>query len=156
LALEAAKAAAEGKPMQEIVDMVNEMATRTYVFAALETLDFLRRSGRMNGAVAALGNALKIKPLLKMNRGEPTAERVRTHKRAVERLIDLVTELGPLQEISLVHTNAAQGAQNLYRQAKHLFPANGEPLSVDVTPVLGANIGPGVIGFTCVAASKEG
>ena len=141
--------------MAEIISMLEETTTRTYVFAALETLEYLRRSGRMNGAVAALGNALKIKPLLKMNRGEPTAERVRTQKRAIERLIELVTELGPLEEIALVHTNAAHAAENLFRHARHLFPGIEKPLMVDVTPVLGANIGPGVYGFTCIAAPKE-
>lgn len=152
LVREAAKAAAEGQSMVEIVSMLKEMTARTYVFAALESLEYLRRSGRMNAAVAAFGNALKIKPLLKMNGGEPTAERVRTQKRATERLIELVTELGPLEEIALVHTNAAQSAENLYQQAKFLFSPNKNLLRVDVTPVLGANIGPGVVGFACVVA----
>ena len=106
----------------------------------------------MNGAVAAIGSALKIKPILTMNRGEPGAERVRTQRRAIERLIEMVTALGPLEQIALVHTNAQHAAEQLYQKARHLFPENGKPLMVDVTPVLGANIGPGVIGFACVAA----
>ena len=155
LVRDAARAAAEGKTMDEILGMLADKTSRTYVFAALETLEYLRRSGRMNAAVAALGNALRIKPLLKMNQGQPTAERVRTHKRALERLIELVSELGPLEELALVHTNAAQAAENLYHKARHLFPEAGKPLSVDVTPVLGANLGPGVVGFTCVAAARQ-
>jgi DegV family protein with EDD domain len=155
LVRDAAQAAAEGKTMAAILEMLAEKTTRTYVFAALETLEYLRRSGRMNAAVAALGNALRIKPLLKMNQGQPTAERVRTHRRALERLIELVTELGPLEELALVHTNAIHAAENLYRKARHLFPVVGKPLSVDVTPVLGANLGPGVVGFTCVAAGRQ-
>ena len=106
-------------------------------------------------AVAAIGSALKIKPILTMNRGDPGAERVRTQRRAIERLIEMVTELGPIEQIALVHTNAAQDAEKLYQQARHFFSATGKPLMVDVTPVLGANIGPGVVGFTCVAAKGE-
>ena len=156
LAVAAAKAAAEGMTVDEIIPILEDQASRTYVIAALDTLEFLKRSGRMNGAVARLGNLLKIKPLLIMNAGEPTAERVRTRQRAISRMIEFVSALGPLEEIALVHTNAAKGAKDLYRQARNLFPDSSEPLSVDVTPVLGANIGPGVIGFAVIAAKKVG
>ena len=60
--------------------------------------------------------------------------------------------LQPLEQLALVHTNAPQEAQTLYQRAKHLFPTPEEPLSVDVTPVLGTHIGPGVVGFTCITA----
>jgi DegV family protein with EDD domain len=155
LVLEAAKAAAEGQTMEEIISTLKEQTSRTYVFAALDTLEFLRRSGRMNTVVARLGSLLQIKPLLKMNAGEPSGERVRTRQRAIERLIQLVTDLGAIEKLALVHTNAPKAAQELYQRARHLFPVDEAPLSVDVTPVLGANIGPGVIGFACIAAGKS-
>lgn len=150
LALAAAQAAETGRSMTELIQLVEERTRRTHVFAALETMEFLRRSGRMSGVVTRLGNLLRIKPLLKMNCGEPTAERVRTHKRALARLIQLVNDLGPLEQLALVHTNARQAAGELYRQARHLFPTDEKPLMVDVTPILGAHLGPGVVGFTCV------
>ena len=87
-----------------------------------------------------------------MHDGEPTAERVRTRERAIQRVIDFVEELGPLEQLALVHTNAPQAAQDLYHRANHLFPSQEEPLSVDVTPVLGTHIGPGVVGFACITA----
>jgi fatty acid-binding protein DegV len=65
-------------------------------------------------------------------------------------LIELVDDLGPLENIALVHTNAPAAAQQLYQRARHLFSDEGIPLSVDVTTVLGANLGPGAIGFTCI------
>ena len=89
-----------------------------------------------------------------MHAGEPTGERVRTRERAIARLIQLVEDLGTIEKLALVHTNAPQAAQELYQRARHLFPGDEAPLSVNVTPVLGANIGPGVIGFTCIAAGK--
>lgn len=152
LVLEAAKAAAKGLKMDEIITMLNEQTSRTYVIAALDTLEYLRRSGRMNTVVARLGSILQIKPLLIMHAGEPTAERVRTRARALERVIEFVSELGPLEQLALVHTNAPQEAQDLYQKAKYLFKNQEEPLSVDVTPVLGTNIGPGVVGFACITA----
>jgi fatty acid-binding protein DegV len=72
----------------------------------------------------------------------------------MKRVIQFVSDLGPLEQLALVHTNAPQEAQFLYHQAKHLFPNQEEPLSVEVTPVLGANIGPGVVGFACIIAEK--
>jgi DegV family protein with EDD domain len=154
LVMEAVKAAEQGRSMEEIVALLEEQTSRTYVFAALDTLEFLQRSGRMNAVVARLGSLLQIKPLLTMHAGEPTGERVRTRERAIQRLIQMATELGAIEKMALVHTNAPQAAQELYQRAKHLFPDEEEPLSVDVTPVLGANIGPGVIGFTCIASRK--
>ena len=154
LVLSAAKAAADGLSLDEIIAMLEDQTSRTYVIAALDTLEFLKRSGRMNAVVASLGSMLQIKPLLIMHAGEPTGERVRTRERALKRVIQFVSDLGPLEQLALVHTNAPQEAQFLYHQAKHLFPTQEEPLSVDVTPALGANIGPGVVGFACIIAKK--
>jgi DegV family protein with EDD domain len=155
LVLKAAQAAAAGHSAAEIVAMLEEQASRTYVFAALDTLEFLRRSGRVNGFQSGVGNLLNIKPLLKMHGGEPASERVRTRKRALQRVIDLVNDLGPVEQLALVHTNAPEEAEGLRQQARHLFPEGQVPLSVDVTPVIGAHIGPGAVGFACVAARAK-
>ena len=155
LAVTAAKAAAEGIQVSEIISMLEDKTTRTYVIAVLDTLEYLKRSGRMNSVVARLGSMLKIKPILIMNSGEPTGERVRTRDRAINRIIQFLNDLGELERIALVHTNAPEKAQELYQQSKHLFPSDIEkPLSVDVTPVLGTNIGPGVVGFACITAKE--
>jgi DegV family protein with EDD domain len=150
----AAKAAAEGHSMDEIIPLLEEQISRTHVFAALDTLEFLRRSGRMNRVMAGLGSVLQIKPLLKMYDGEPTAERVRTRKRATERLISLLSDLVPLEQVALVHTQAPDRAEDLRQRVQHLLP-EGEVPSMDITPVIGAHIGPGAVGFACVTARKR-
>lgn len=152
LVLAAAKAARQGMSIPEITGLLRELTSRTYVIAALDTLEYLKRSGRMNGAIANFGNLLNIKPILKMHEGEATAERVRTRKRALNHIVEFVRNLGPLEQIALVHTNAPQEATYLYQNSKDLFSGSETPLSVNVTPVLGANIGPGVVGFSCIAA----
>jgi DegV family protein with EDD domain len=151
LVLAAAKAAAKGRSMDEIISLLEEQVSRTHVFAALDTLEFLRRSGRMNRVMAGLGTMLQIKPLLKMYDGNPTAERVRTRNRATKRLINLLSDLLPLEEVALVHTHAPDRAEALRQQVQHLLP-EGEIPSVDITPVIGAHIGPGAAGFACVTA----
>lgn len=154
LVVTAAKAAAEGRSMDEIIALLEEQISRTHVFAALDTLEFLRRSGRMSWAVARLGNLLRIKPLLRMYDGNPTAERVRTHKRAIQKLVSWLSDLIPLEQVALVHTHAPHRAQHLLQQAQHLLP-EGEALSVDITPVFGVHLGPGAVGFACVTAQGE-
>ena len=150
----AAKAAAEGRARDEIIAAVKEQGLRTHVFAALDTLEFLRRSGRMNRALAAVGKWLQMKPLLKMHDGNPTAERVRTTEAAIQRLVALLEEQTPLESVALVHTHAQDKAQTLLEQTRHLLPA-GEVLSMDITPVFGTHLGPGAAGFACVTARKE-
>lgn len=147
----AAQAAENGLPMEEILAILKDQSSRSYVFAALDTLEFLKRGGRMNSVMAGLGSLLQIKPILTMHDGKPGAERVRTKERALQRLIEMTAELGELEQLALVHTNAGEEAVALWQQAKHLAPDLVTPLSVDVTPVLGAHLGPGAVGFACTS-----
>lgn len=151
LARTAAQAAAAGRSMQEIVARLGEQRQRTHVFAALDTLEFLRRGGRVSRLVATLGSWLKTKPLLKMHDGTARAERIRTTKAAFERLMVLLREQLPLESVALVHTHALEKAKELRLRAQDLLP-NKEILSVDVTPLFGAHLGPEAVGFVCVGA----
>ncbi|MGD8996482.1 MAG: DegV family protein [Anaerolineae bacterium] len=155
LVLAAAKAAAAGHSIGEIVGLLKDKMLRTHVFAALDTLEFLQRSGRMSWAVSKLGSVLRIKPLLKMHDGDPQIERVRTGTRAVARMMELVQDLGPLEELALIHTHAPEKLELLYQKAKHLFPKPETPLRAEVTPVIGTHVGPGAVGFACVAAGER-
>ena len=148
--LEAARAAAKGMPKEDILALLDNLSSRTYVFAALDTLEYLKRSGRMNAFMANLGSILQVKPILTMHAGSPGAERVRTKEKSINRLIELVEELGPIEKVALVHTNAQSEAADLWQKASHLFVDQDMPLSIDVTPVLGAHLGPGAVGFTCI------
>jgi DegV family protein with EDD domain len=154
LAQAAAEAAAEGQTMDKIMTLLEGQRQRTHVFAVLDTLEYLRRSGRMNRVMATLGSWLHIKPLLKMNDGTATAEKIRTATAAIERLLALLEERLPLERVALVHTHAVEKAQELRRQARHLLPG-GDLLSVDITPVFGTHLGPGAVGFVCVTASES-
>jgi DegV family protein with EDD domain len=149
----AAQAAASGSLLPEIIALVNDLKTRSYVFAALKTTEFLHRSGRVSGFQNSLGNLLQIKPLLKMHNGKPESEKIRTSAKAIRRLIELLSEVSPIEKLALVHTNDYEGVQTLWQQTRHFFPDIHDPIAVNVTPVIGAHIGPGVVGFACVAAA---
>jgi DegV family protein with EDD domain len=146
----AAILAAEGRSLSEITSSLNEQIKRSHVFAALDTLEFLRRSGRMNGVVAGLGSFLQLKPILTMYDGKPDAVRVRTRSRATERLLDLLRGAGALERVAIVHTHASDRVAELREKAAHLLPQDGI-MAVDITPVIGAHIGPGAVGFAAVA-----
>jgi DegV family protein with EDD domain len=148
----AADAVAEGRSMGEIMARLEDLSSRTYCFAALDTVEFLRRSGRLTRFQWALASVLQIKPLLKMNHGDYDMERVRTRKAALDRVVELLGELGPIEELALVHTHAPEEAEALARQAGHLIPAGAASLSAEVTPVIGTHIGPGAVGFIAVQA----
>ena len=150
--LAAGQAATEGRSLSEILSMLEEQIRRTHVFAALDTLEYLKRSGRMNFAISALGTLLQIKPFMKMYNGEPTAERVRTRKGAMKRLVEMLREYGPYEKVALLHSHALQRAQEFLQEVRGLLP-EGDIWVEEITPVLGAHIGPGVIGFACI--SKE-
>lgn len=148
----AAKAAEAGRSLGEVIETVKEMGQRTHLFAALDTLEFLQRSGRMNWAVSKIGSLLKIKPLLTMHDGDPDVHQVRTTRRAMQRLLDMLADLAPLEKVALVHTHAPEKIEKLRERARDLFPRGTEPIEAEVTPVIGAHIGPGAAGFTCVSA----
>ncbi|MBN1437880.1 MAG: DegV family protein [Anaerolineales bacterium] len=148
--LRAAELAAQGRTMAEILAELEKQIARTHVFAALDTLEFLRRSGRMNFALATIGTILQVKPFLKMYDGEPTAERVRTRSGAMKRLIELLLEHGPFEKAAILQSAASERAKELLDEVRNLLPS-GEIWMEEINPVIGTHIGPGVIGFACIS-----
>jgi DegV family protein with EDD domain len=146
----AAEAASQGRTLEEIKQLLLNQIRRTHVFAALDTLEFLRRSGRMSGIMAGLGSILQIKPILKMYAGQPTSERVRTSRKAIERVLELFTEKLPLERLAILHTNAEKKARELFAAVTATLPFE-HIQAVDITPVIGAHIGPGAVGFVTVS-----
>jgi DegV family protein with EDD domain len=147
----AAEAAREGKAVSDIVSLLEDMVPRIHSYAALDTVEFLRRSGRLTAIQYGLSTVLDIKPLIMMHNGELGSERVRTGAACIRRMIELVTDLGRLEQLALVHTNAPRKAEELYNQTRHLFPSDEAPLSVEVTPIIGAHVGPNAVGMVAVA-----
>ena len=147
----AAKMAQAGCPITEILAALNDQIKRSHVFAALDTLEFLKRSGRMNKYVAGIGALLQLKPILTMYDGKPDTERVRTRDRATKRLIEMLQGVGPLERLAIVHTHAPERVVELRSLSAHLLPTD-DILAADITPVIGAHIGPGAFGFAVIGA----
>jgi DegV family protein with EDD domain len=149
--LAATEAAAEGRSVPDILSLLEDMVPRIHAYAALDTVEFLRRSGRLTAIQYGLSTILGIKPLIMMHNGRLGSERVRTGAGCIRRMIELVTGLGRLEQLALVHTNAPHKAEELYQQTRHLFPSDEAPLSVEVTPIIGAHVGPNAVGMVAVA-----
>lgn len=148
----ASKLSLEGANVEEIKDEITELGKRTYVYALLDTLKFLHLSGRINLAMRGIGSLLRIKPLMTFHAGIPIFEKVRTRGKAIERMLTYVRNLGPLEHVSVVHTQALEAAKWLYQKAYSLIPENNQPIYQMVTPAVGAHVGPNGIGLVCVTS----
>ncbi len=147
----AARMAEAGNSVEEIIAALNNQIKRSYVFAALDTLDFLNRSGRMNKFVANLGALLKIKPILTMYDGHPGNEKVRTRENATRRLLELLQQVGPLERLAILHTDAPERVAEL-RALTSSIRSDASILVANLTPVIGVHIGPGAYGFAAIRA----
>lgn len=145
----AARMALEGKPLQEILEAIKDTRSRTFVTAGLETLEFLRRSGRMNRFMTGIGSLIQLKPILTMKDGLPGSDRVRTSIRAEKRLIALLEKHIPIERFALLHTNAYKKAEEFKKKIEKHLP-DEEIFSMDITPVIGAHLGPGAVGYAIV------
>ncbi len=117
----AAKMAQEGKSSSEILSALDSLRSRTFVTAGLDTLEFLRRSGRMNRFMTGIGSLIQLKPILTMKDGKPGSDRVRTTIRAEKRLISLLEDYVPIERFALLHTNAHAKAEEFKRRLQNIY-----------------------------------
>jgi len=123
-----------------------------YIFAVLDTLEYLQRSGRVSRVMSGLGNLLQIKPVITVYNGLVNIDRERTLKKATQRMIELAERIAPLEHLSLVHAHALERLENLRLIIDYLFPSEKPSYSEEVTPIIGVHVGPGTVGMVCVAA----
>ena len=156
MVMTAARAAETGATRDEIAQKVLAMREKVHLYFVVETLEYLRRGGRIGGAQALMGTLLNIKPILTLQAGrvEPV-ERVRTKRKAVERMVEIAlqqVEQSP-EFLGVLHGDAEGEAQILTEQLQSRTHAQ-EFYSSIVTPVLGAHTGPGVVGVVVYANGK--
>jgi len=145
----AAKAAANGASADDIVALVESMATRTHVFGALDTLDNLKKGGRIGGAQALLGSLLSIKPIVDISSGKvEEAGKARTRKKALGVLRDKVAEAGEIEHLCVTHGLApAAELEEMLDLLAPIYPR--EQIRVGhIGPVIGTHGGPRVMGVT--------
>ncbi len=151
MAIAAAEAAAEGKESSEILALIEKIKPRVHVYAMLDTLEYLHRSGRVSWARAKTAQLLRIKPIVEVFLGPVrNVGRARTRKRAIEQLMELTRALGPLERLAVLHTYAPDLEEFQDRLASLGSPR--QLLTVAVTTIVGAHVGPRGLGVAAVVA----
>jgi DegV family protein with EDD domain len=142
----AARAGTAGAKAEDIKAIVEGMIPRVRIIVLLDTLEYVRRGGRIGRARAFLGNMLPVKPILYIRDGEVhPGERVRTKAQAQERIFQIVTSYPRVADASVAYSTNAAEANELAQRLREALPG----VSCDVTrlgPVIGVHAGPGVLG----------
>jgi DegV family protein with EDD domain len=152
--LSVARLAEQGASLAECKALAEKASEHTGVVFAVDTLEFLHRGGRIGGGTRFLGSALNIKPILELTGGRVEAvERVRTRKKSLLRLVEIVEERirdrKPIR-LATLHANAPEEAREVLEIANQRIGAI-ESVFSEVSPVVGTHAGPGVVGLAYMA-----
>ncbi|HLY36302.1 MAG TPA: DegV family protein [Candidatus Limnocylindria bacterium] len=145
--LAAAAAARAGADGTAVAERAQRARSELKMWFSIDTLEYLRRGGRIGGAQAWLGGALKIKPILTVESEITPIERVRTSRRAFERMVDLLRERAEAGADGWMvqHIQARAQALELVERGRELFGCDPVTIS-EIGPVIGAHVGPGLLG----------
>ena len=143
--LKAAQAAREGASQEDLADIVQRTSKRVELLATFDTLEYLRRGGRIGAAKVFLGSLLKIHPLITVQDGlVKPAGRTRSRSKAVELLYEFAAGYSKIEELGVEYTVCAGEAEGLIDRLSALFPRPNIFRS-QMTPVIGAHTGPGLL-----------
>lgn len=149
-ALALARSAADGASLADCQKLAEKVRANTGVYFVVETLEFLHRGGRIGGAQRLLGSALNLKPVLTIKDGKvDSADRVRTSKKAYDKVIELVAEKCAGKSnirLATLHANAEENAKSVLEIATAQLGAVESILSA-ISPAIGTHTGPGTVGL---------
>jgi len=150
LVVTAARAAHEGQALADIAAQVRDKVPRVRLWGMLDSLEHVQRGGRVGKGTALMGALLNVKPMLQIREGEVLPiGRARTRRRALGRLVELLEEEMPIEELAVIHSDFPEAAAELAGMVAHLHPPD-RLLTAEIGPVLGAHLGPGAVGLSCV------
>ena len=151
MVLAAAKAARDGGSAKEVTDHVAAARRELRLWFAIDTLEFLRRGGRIGAASAWIGSTLKVKPILTVENEMAPVERVRTSSRAFERLVEYARSCADsgADAWSAQHINAPDQCALLVQRCTEIY-GHGPTIVSEIGPVLSAHTGPGLLGTGAV------
>jgi DegV family protein with EDD domain len=145
----AAEAAVKGAILEEVLAGVASIRKRVRVTALLDTIDYVRRSGRVSWAAAMIGGVLHLHPLIELRYGIVyRLGQARTRLQGIKRLVEMLDSWGALERLAVLHTNAESVARQLMDDVK--LKVNLPPLLVNVTTAIGTHVGPNGLGFAVI------
>jgi DegV family protein with EDD domain len=149
----AAERAVDGASAAQVQGAATDVVDRTRTLFYVDTIEYLRRGGRVGTASALVATSLSVKPLLQMVEGRIVPlEKVRTSAKAIARLVQLTAQAAGHDRVDLAvhHLAAPDRADAVSQQVRAALPDVGESIIAEVGPVIGAHLGPGVIGTVVV------
>jgi DegV family protein with EDD domain len=145
----AAETAAAGGSLEDVLAAVEQTRRRIQVVAMVDTLEYLKRGGRVSLLKAGLGAVLRMRFFIELHEGKVNLlEQVRTRAKALGRLWELVVSLGKVERFAVLHANAEEDANHLLQRLMPDLPIGA--LLVNVNTVIGTHVGPGALGFAAV------
>lgn len=151
LVLEAARAAKEGATRNELTALMDSLRPRTRVVAALDTLEYLRRGGRLSLFSATLGKILSIRPTIQVYESVLSQlARTRHRENSLHRLVQIAESRAPFERLVVLHTAAHETASRVAERLTHLN-SGAKPAIIEAGAVIGTHAGPGAVGFACVS-----
>ena len=153
-AIAAAQAARDGADLEACAQAAYAILRRQRLAFALDTLEYLRRGGRIGRAQAFLGGLLRLKPILTVRDGEAhPLTRVRTHRKALEEILHVCLDHGPISEAAVMHATSPEDARFLAEEVARRCP-DVPVYTGRIGPVIGVHGGPGLIGMAVVLAEE--
>jgi DegV family protein with EDD domain len=147
--LTAAEAIYSGASLVNVIRLLEQMRDRVRIIAMLDTLEYVRRSGRVSWARARLGNLLQIKPFIELRNGTVRSlGESRTRAKGIRRLREFLYSVGKIERLAILHTNAENDAREFLATLE--LQHSEIPLTVNVTTVIGTHVGPNGLGFAVV------
>lgn len=152
LAIQGANLARKGADRKAVSDRIRSLIPKAKVLAAIDTLTYLERGGRIGRATALMGSLLNFKPLITLQDGEVAPlGRARGRAQAIDRLVELLRRDGKLTSLAVLHGGARSDAEKLRDRIAGDYPGLEIPLT-ETGAVIGTYTGPGVIGFVYLTA----
>jgi DegV family protein with EDD domain len=147
-ALTAAEAVSRGEDLESVLTIIEDIKERVRVIAMLDSMEYIRRSGRVSWAKASLGSLLQIKLFVEVKHGQVQRfGQARTRRKGLARLVELGRSQ-ELERLAVLHTNSEEAGQQILEEMDH--DLSHPPLLINITTIIGTHVGPNALGLTLV------
>jgi len=155
IVIAAAKEAQRGSGLDQVIAAANDVRSRLHVRMAFDTLEYVRRGGRIGAAQALLGNLLHFKPILTLKDGVPIpVTRERTRAKAIDHLLQFARSVPNIEDLALASTTTPEDVEQLMDDLAPTFPRERIYVST-IGSVMGTHLGPGAIGVAVVEKKPD-